>query len=340
MPSFPLSKFLPEVTESIPREPSFGSSEGAAARGSQIHAGAGGIVPVSQAPATFGLGTAPVRENPIMRHLYEGETFTLVNIAGAGGYYVRSRKTTTDLLKGTTQLYTPPTVQLYKYDPKSKLYRETGLWARSDGPGKWAFNDTPATHSTSAASQPGPSRAASPQAMPWAKDNVLEIVLSMAENHAVDKNFSFRKKREWLFHTFDGEKLPRSKGPDTLTPAHDRENRADAFERVKTLLEARGYKVAPYDKTRYLLHLDVTNPEHTDAAHPDMPKEFSVYIRLSSGGTVTPPTEAPMNQPYLLAVVAFDAQDGMLETVHLIPIKHEQRQHAAPPEPSVEASRG
>jgi hypothetical protein len=338
MPRFSLPEFSPEVTSAMSHEPSLASGEGAVARGSQIHPGAGGITPVSVAPATFGLGTAPLRVSPIMRHLYEGETFTPVNIAGAGGYYVRSRKTTTDLLKGTTELYTPPTAQLYQFDPKQDRYIETGLRAHSVGGPNWELDDAPATHATSAASRPGSSRAASSQTIPWAKENVLEKVLSMAENYVAGVNFSFRNKHEWLFHTFDGEKLPKSKGHDTLIPGHDSDNRLDVEARITKLLQERGYQVAKHGRGDFDLHLDVTNPEHTGAAHPGMPEKFSVYVRLSSRGVVAPPIEAPRDQPYLLAVVDFNARDGMLKTVHLIPVKHEQRQRPVQPKSADQAS--
>jgi hypothetical protein len=345
MPLFPLTEFSTEFTHSMSRESSVVSSEGAAARGSQIHPGAGGIAPASMAPATFGLGTAPLRDAPFLKHMYKGDTFTPVNIPGASNnYYVLSRKTTTDLLAGTTKLVVPGTGQLYEFDPTAGLYRETGLRAHANSDGNWALDNAPAAHDASTAHgistapQPGPSHGVASAAAPGAKRNELEQLLSKAKNYDTESMVSFlNKPKKWLFHTFDGEKLPRSKGPDTPTPGHAEQNRISVAGLVMTFLKQRGYKVAMRDDRGTKLHLDVTNPTRTDGAHSDMPQTFSVYVKLSGGGQVKPPADAPMNQPYLLAVVDFNPDDGMLNALHLIPVKHEQ-QRAVQPQSAEQAS--
>jgi hypothetical protein len=61
MPNFPIPEFLPEAASSMSHEASIGAHEGATARGWQAHEGFGGTTSASVTPATFGLGTGPVR---------------------------------------------------------------------------------------------------------------------------------------------------------------------------------------------------------------------------------------------------------------------------------------
>ena len=61
MPNFPIPEFLPEAASSMSHEASIGAHEGTAARGWQAHEGFAGTTSASVTPATFGLGTGPVR---------------------------------------------------------------------------------------------------------------------------------------------------------------------------------------------------------------------------------------------------------------------------------------
>jgi hypothetical protein len=61
MPNFPIPEFFPEVAGSISHDTSIAAHEGTTARGSQVHEGFAGTTSASVTPATFGLGTGPVR---------------------------------------------------------------------------------------------------------------------------------------------------------------------------------------------------------------------------------------------------------------------------------------
>jgi hypothetical protein len=305
MPFFPLIEFSPEVTGSISRESSLASGEGSVAREAQIHGGTGGIAPASLTPGTFGLGTAPLRENPIMRHAHEGETFQPVTIPGtSGAYYVRARKT-------KAKLFMPRTGELYRYDPNERVYTRTGLRAHSDSRGQWALDDGAASHATAVGPHPGTSHAPSSQPASGVGPKASHVLEDLLSRPIVRPKKTWRFRDQRIFRTFHGKKLPHPLEP---TPNRDYHNRKYVAEQVASVFERLGYK-ARVDVSTHLqkTHLDVINSDG---------EWFRVDVKLSRDGKITPAASAPWDRPYLVAVVDIDARDGTLQALRVVALKH------------------
>jgi hypothetical protein len=307
MPRFPFPEFPPETAGSMFHEPSLASGEGAAARESQVHPNAGGTVPVSVTPQTFGLGTGPARASSRRPHPYIGRSFKRVDIPGVGNnYYI--------LGKRIGKMFHPPsTSALYKLNREARRYVKTGWVAHSVGQDKWVLGDASAPRSTSSGPQAGPSRASSSQATAEAGADAPHVLEDMLKNPII------RSKNVWAFQdnkrfdTFNGEKLP---NPFITKPLQgDPRNRKFLGEELEKVFKRRGYEVTLDDGDRRGLRLNVVNPAARD-------KPFQIHVKLSGDGKFNPTSSMPAGQPYLVALVIYNPFDGALETLHVMALQH------------------
>jgi hypothetical protein len=300
MPNFPLPEFFPDVVDATLHEPSVVSGESAAAREAGSRAGAGGIAPASLTPATFGLGTGPLRAGSHMPHPYGGDYEAVRFPHDSETYYIRARSS-----RSGSRL-------LYMRMPGDGHYIPTNLFVHFNSTGKLVLENRSPMRTAAPDPQPGPSRGMPPQAAGGSNANsggVLEDILEKARGRKNTSSF----RDEPVFQTFQhGEKLPLGNDPGVSVPNRNGENREYVMEQLRTIFRERGYRTTLHDGNYQTLCLDVTHPPKKDV--------FQVHVKLSSDGMVTLPRNSLVNAPYLLAVVSTDARDGALKTLRIIPI--------------------
>jgi hypothetical protein len=300
MPNFRLPEFFPEVIDSTFHGPSFASGEGAATREAQIHPGAGGIAPASLSPASFGLGTGPVRVNSLTRHQHGGDYEAVKLPNDSGTYYIRSRSA----WSGSHLLYTRV--------PGSNDYAPTNVFVHFNGTDRPVLENRSSTQAIAPDPQPGSSRASS-QTAAGSNANDGDVFEYILKNATIRLN-SWAFHKDPIFYIFqDGEKLPVNDRSDVILPNRDVQNRDYVVQQIQTLFRKRGYTTTLHGDNYQTLCLDVT--------HPPREGGFRVHIKLSSDGVVTLPRNSLVNGPYLLAVVSINPADGVLKDLRIIPVK-------------------
>jgi hypothetical protein len=308
---------LPEFTNATSHEPSLLSGEGAVARESQPHAGAGGIAPVSVTSATpevLGLSSHPAGWASSGSQLHPQPRSPRATVSSGGDAHggavpgSSSSGAKASISAGTstatsTSNHLDDDAWLQEILTYDFLYKD--LSPPKDPPASAA---PAATTVVSHDPQPGTSAASTSQGTSH-RVSLEAVMKRMALKAGRSRNLK-RKTPSWQF---EGERLPvRSPRSEPRSLVRLLENREFAVKKVAKVLMGSGYRIDHWDSSRSPV-LDVTEVASE--------KKYRVLVQISTQNRAEAPKGGYVKGVDVLAHVTVDRGSQTLKSLHLFPLE-------------------